>query len=38
MTDGQDEGYPSKVAYERVRTFIARRTVGHPEQRAIREA
>jgi len=33
-----DEAYPSKVAYERVREFIARRTVGHPDQRAVRES
>ena len=32
-----DEAYPSKVAYERVREFIARRTVAHAEQRAVRE-
>jgi hypothetical protein len=31
------DAYPLKVAYERVREFIARRTVGHAEQRAVRE-
>jgi len=35
--DDADEGYPSKIAYERVREFVAYRTVAHPEQRAVRE-